>query len=183
MRAWAASRSIPGGLSVPPPCVSARFTPRSPVPVSRSPFPVILKESPDHHDADLVIRLYELRRDPVMRESRVAVNRTFWPRSAADVLALSAPDHPLNAPYRQIASYWEMVYGMVKHGVVHAEFMLESNGEGLFLLAKVEPYLKEIRAVMPRAFVNAEWVATKTDLGRETYGMYKARVAKALESR
>lgn len=144
---------------------------------------MILKESPDHHDADLVIRLYELRRDPVMRESRAAIARNFWPKSAADVLALGAPEHPLNAPYRQVGSYWEMVYGMVKHGVVHAEFMLESNGEGLYLLAKVAPYLQEIRAISPRAFVNAEWVATQTETGRQVFAMFKGRVAKALESR
>ena len=144
---------------------------------------MILKEAPDHHDADLVLRLYELRRDPVMRESRTAINRTFWPKTAADVLALAAPDHPLNAPYRQVASYWEMVYGMVKHGVVHAEFMLESNGEGLYLLAKVEPFLQEIRAVMPRAFLNAQWVAMNTELGRQGFALFKARVAKAMESR
>ena len=45
------------------------------------------KDMPDHHDADLVIKLYELRREPVMRESRSAINRQFWPATAEEALA------------------------------------------------------------------------------------------------
>src|SRR5262249_6307106 len=121
------------------------------------------RDTPDHHDAELVLRVYELRRDPVMRQSRHELLSTFWPRSYEDVTMLIKPTHPLNAAYRQVGSYWEMVYGIVRHGIVHPDFFMESNGEGLFLYARIAPYIEQYRAeVSPVAFRNAEWVATQT---------------------
>jgi hypothetical protein len=142
------------------------------------------KPAPDHHDAELVLKIYDLRREAVMRESRDAVNRDYWPRNEAEALAILQPEHPLNRAYRQTSTYWEMVYGMARHGVVHAEFLLESNGEGLFLFAKVQPYLAAIRkATSPRAFQKAEWISTEVDLGRTLLQMFRARVEKKLSGK
>lgn len=142
------------------------------------------KEHPDHHDAELAFKAYELRREAVMRESRNAINRDFWPKSFADVLAVTKADHPLNAPWRQTTTYWEMVYGTVKHGIVHADYFLESNGEGMFLFARVAPYLEEFRReVSPVAFQNAEWVAKNTAVGQRVFAMFTARVKKILETK
>lgn len=141
-------------------------------------------DKPDHHDADLVLRVYELRREPVMRESRAAINQKFWPKTFADVQAVLKGDHPLNASYRQVNTYWEMVYGMVKHGVVHADYFLESNGEGMLVFAKVAPFLEDLRREhSPLAFQNAEWVAKNTAVGRRAFDMMAGRVKKTLESR
>jgi hypothetical protein len=142
------------------------------------------KDTPDHHDAELVLRLYELRRETVMRESRDIVNSQFWPRSFDDVLAVTKRDHHLNRPFRQVGTYWEMVYGMVKHGIVNAEYFLESNGEGFFLFAKILPYLEAYRReVSAQAFRNAEWVALKSPAGRDVFEAIQARVKKQAEAR
>lgn len=139
----------------------------------------MLKDYPDHHDAELVLRLYELRREPVMRESRAALGATFLPKTYEEFAAVTKSDHPLNAAYRQVGTYWEMAYGLIKHGVLHADLAMESNGEGLLLLAKVHPWLARIRAeINPRAFVNAEWVATQTEAGQRVFALFQARVAK-----
>jgi hypothetical protein len=142
------------------------------------------KGMPDHHDAELAIRVYELRRDPVMRESRAAINQKFWPKSYDDVKALTKGEHPLNAAYRQVGSYWEMVYGFAKHGIVHPDFWLESNGEGLLLFAKVQPYLDQIRAELaPTAFRNAQWVSRESAEGRRLLQVFSERVQKTLAAR
>jgi hypothetical protein len=141
----------------------------------------MLKENPDHLDADLLLKIYDLRRESVMRESRAAINRDYWPRSADEAVDVQRADHPLNRAYRQTTGYWEMVYSMARHGVIHAEFLVENNGEGLFLFARVEPYLAQIReASSPRAFRNTEWVARQTETGRTMMEGFRARVAKML---
>jgi hypothetical protein len=141
-------------------------------------------DQPDHHDADLVLRVYELRREPVMRDSRAAINREFWPKAFEDVQAVLKADHPLNAAYRQVGSYWEMVYGFARHGIVHHDFWMENNGEGLYVFAKVAPFVEQIRqGATPMAFKNAEWAAKETAIGRRQFEMFSARVKKALESR
>ena len=142
------------------------------------------KDHPDHHDAELAFRAYELRRETVMRDSRNAINRDFWPKTYEDVLAVTKFDHPLNAPWRQTTTYWEMVYGTVKHGIVNADYFMESAGEGMFLFARVAPYLEELRRdVSPVAFQNAEWVAKNTAAGQRMFTMFTARVQKLLAAR
>jgi len=144
----------------------------------------VLKEAPDHHDADLVLKLYDLRRETVMRESRNAINSKFWPRTAAEAIAVTAAEHPLNVAFRQTSGYWEMVFGMARHGIIHPDFLVENNGEGLLLYARVEPYLPEFRqAVSPRSFRNAEWVAANSATGQVLMEGYRARVKRILETR
>ena len=142
------------------------------------------KDAPDHHDAELVLKLYELRTEPVMRQSRQDISTKFLPSTYDEFTAVSKDGHPLNASYRQVSSYWEMVYAMVKHGVMPGEFMLESCGEGLYLYAKVRPYLERFRKdVNPLAFQNAEWVAIHTKRGQLLTERYTKRVASALAAR
>ena len=135
------------------------------------------KVTPDHHDADLLLKVYDLRRETVMRESRSAIAAQFWPKTYDDVLAVVQGGHPLNAAWRQTTSYWEMVYNMARQGIVHAEYFVEGNGEGLLLFAKIEPYLKQFRdQFSPTAFRNTEWAATETQIGREIMGRFRSRL-------
>lgn len=140
----------------------------------------MLKDYPDHHDAELVLRMYELRREPVMRESRQKM-RQFLPKSYDELMSVVKAEHPLNAAFRQTSTYWEMVYGMARHGIVHADFLAETTGEGLLLFAKVKPYLERYRKdVSPRAFANAEWFAGASAMARDILAAQEARVAKAI---
>lgn len=143
------------------------------------------KEHPDHHDADLVLRVYEMRREAVMRQSRNTIMAEFWPKSFDDVKAVATRlDHPVNAAFRQVGTYWEMVYGMVKHGIVHPGYFLESNAEGFFLFARVHPFLEAYRKeISPLAFRNAEWVATECPEGKAVYEVIQARVKRMAEAR
>jgi hypothetical protein len=142
------------------------------------------KTTPDHHDAELLLKVYDLRREAVMRESRRAILRDFWPKTWADLESVLTAEHPLNPPYRQTGTYWEMVYSMVRHGIVNPAFWLENNGEGMFLYVKVEPFLDKLRASgQPKAFQNAEWVAKECPDGRPLYDRIKARVAQLAAAR
>ena len=140
-----------------------------------------MSKTPDHHDAELVLKVYDLRREPVMRESRDAINKDYWPRNEAEALAILAPDHPLNRAYRQTSTYWEMVYGMAKHGIVHADYLMESSGEGVLIYSRVEPWLAALREKSgPFAFANAEWVATQCERGKVVAARFRARQEAAI---
>ena len=144
---------------------------------------MLQKDIPDHHDAELIIKLYDLRREPMMRESRSAMYNKYWPRSAEEAVEVLRPDHPLNTPFRQTTGYWEMVFGMAHHGIVHADYLVENSGEGIFLFARAEPYIEAIRAAASRRTLkHTEWAATSTDMGRTLLEHFRARVAKALAS-
>ncbi|MGE3174898.1 MAG: hypothetical protein AB7O97_19885 [Planctomycetota bacterium] len=141
-----------------------------------------IKEAPDHHDADLVLKLYDLRRESVMRQSRDAIAR-FLPRSFEDVVALTKPEHPNNAAWRQVSSYFEMAYGFARHGVVNPDFLAENTGEGMLLFAKVEPHLERLRSeVAPTAFKNAEWLTQNSAVARQRLQMFQQRIRAQLEN-
>ncbi len=146
----------------------------------------MIKEYPDHRDADLVLRAYELRREPVLREARKAIVSDWWPKSLEDLKAIVVWGHPQNDAFRQVTSYWELVYGMARHGIVHSEYMADSaGGEGLIILAKVRPWLAEFRSAGagPRFLRNTEWIATETETGRELFGRLQDRIEQMRASR
>jgi hypothetical protein len=142
------------------------------------------KSAPDHEDARLVLQLYDLRREAVIRESRDAILRDFWPKSEDEALAVLQPEHPLNRAWRQTSTYWEMAYGMARHGIVHTDYLLENTGEGIFLFAKVEPYLGAMRAAShPGVLKNAEWIVGSGDVGRSVLERCRKRVGQWHENR
>jgi hypothetical protein len=97
-------------------------------------------------DADIILKLYELRTETVMREARNWVIGQFWPNTVDDVFdVLQNPAHPHNPHLRQVLSYWEMAAALVLHGAVSAELFVDTNGEGFFLLAKFAHILEGIR--------------------------------------
>ena len=140
------------------------------------------KEKPDHHDAELVLKLYELRREAVMRQSRDTMMR-FLPKSWDDLNAVASNiAHPSNAAWRQVSSYWEMAYSFARHGIVNPDFLIENGTEGLFLYAKVQPWLERFRKeTSPTAFRNAEWITTNCDSGKQRLEMVRNRIAKMME--
>ncbi len=141
------------------------------------------KEVPDHHDAELVLRLYDLRRETVMRESRAKLG-AFLPRTFEEFVAVTQPQHPSNAAFRQVSSYWEMAYGFARHHIVNADFLMENTTEGLFLYAKILPFLARFRQEgSPTAFRNAEWITTQCETGKQRLEMVQARIRKMLEAR
>src|SRR5271157_5827509 len=101
-------------------------------------------------DAEIILRLYELRTEAVMRQARAWITGEFWPATAEEFFAVALnPADPHNAWYRQVTTYWEMAAAMVLHGAVSAELFVDCNGEGFFLLSKFAPLLDEIRARTP----------------------------------
>lgn len=136
------------------------------------------KEKADYQDLELTLRLYEMRRESVTRQSRDALNLKFWPKSYDELKAVSSDiKHDFNGPWRQMTSYWEMVYGFARHGLCNADFLVENNGEGLFLFAKIKPFLEDFRRDnSPTAFQNTEWITQNCEMGKKRFEMICARV-------
>lgn len=132
---------------------------------------------PTAADADIALKLYDMRREPVMRQSREILLRWF-PESFDDVAAYADFGHEHNAAFRQVTSYFEMAYGLARRGAVHPEVLMEWCGEGVFLFAKLHPFLAEFRErVSGSAFANTEWAVKNTEVGRAKFEQHSARLA------
>jgi hypothetical protein len=134
-----------------------------------------------HADAQLILQLYDLRREAEMRKARNWVATQFWPQSADDYIKVaSAVGTPENAWLRQVTSYWDMVAAFVLHGALNEELFFAPGvgNEMLFVFGKVHPFLKEIRekTQSPAAFATVENIINKSKSGRERFAMISKRV-------
>jgi hypothetical protein len=96
-----------------------------------------------HEDADLILKLYDLRREAVMREARNWFF-SFEPKSIQDFTDVFLGDK--SAYFRMVVSYWEMAASLVNNGAIDEQMFNEANGEHVFVFSKVEPFLKDLRA-------------------------------------
>ena len=99
--------------------------------------------STKYESADLILKLYDLRREPTMREARQWM-AYFNPESAQDVLDALMGER--SAYFRQVMSYWDMAAAFVLNGAIDEQMFDDANGEHLFYFAKIEPFLAELRA-------------------------------------
>ena len=97
-----------------------------------------------HEDADLILKLYDLRREAVMREARNWLF-TFNPTSVQDVMETMVGEH--SGHLRMVISYWDMACAMVTSGAIDEELFNQTNGEHVFVYMKIEPVLQDLRAM------------------------------------
>jgi hypothetical protein len=99
---------------------------------------------PSHHDAELILKLYELRREPVMREAR-AHYASLAPSIDAFLAVAANPMTKENSYVRQVCGYWEMTASLVVHGTLNALLVYDACQEMYFVYAKIQPFLEELR--------------------------------------
>ncbi|HEX6733002.1 MAG TPA: hypothetical protein VF074_23475 [Pyrinomonadaceae bacterium] len=111
--------------------------------------------SSDYESADLLIKLYELRREEKLRAAREWYRRDFHPASAQDVLDTLRGEH--SAYFRMVTSYWEMAASFVNHGAIDWKMFMDANpGEPVNVFAKLYPYLAELREMFTSQYDDAE---------------------------
>jgi hypothetical protein len=129
-----------------------------------------------YESATLLIRLYELRREPAMREARAWFAREFHPSSADEILqAISGPD---SAKFRMVSSYWDMAASFVVNGAIDEKMFNDANGEQLVVWSKIEPYIHDYRAKMgnPAYLGSLEAVVMKRPGAREAMAALRERL-------
>ena len=137
-------------------------------------------------DAELIMRLYELRREPEMRKARNWWLTQFWPNNAEDFMKIAVTlGTQENNWLRQVGGYWGMAAAFVQAGALDHELFLQPSvsGEMFFIFAKVQPFLKELREQLgdPEVFRNVEEVIKGSKWGRNRLEFIAKRVATAKE--
>jgi hypothetical protein len=93
-------------------------------------------------DANLILKLYEIRREPVMREARNWFF-TFNPTTTAEYMEAMMGEH--SGHLRMVITYWDMAASLVNNGAIDEQMFNDANGEHLFVFAKIEPILEGLR--------------------------------------
>ena len=128
-------------------------------------------------DAEIVIKLYQLRTEAVLRKARAWLVGDFWPKTAEEFFAVyDNPADKHNPFIRQVISYWEMAAAMVIHGAVSAELFVDANAEGFFILAKFAPILEAIREKNPTFLIKTSEMVKRFSSAAQRYQAIKKRV-------
>ena len=147
-----------------------------------------MSKKPTAADAQLIMQLYDLRREAEMRKARSWWLGEFWPQSADDFMKIAgAMGSQENNWLRQVGGYWSMAASFVLHGALSEELFIQPavSGEMVFVFAKVQPFLKELREKSgdPQLFGNIEKVITGSKFGRERLKLTLKRVETMREKR
>ena len=119
--------------------------------------------------ANLQIKLYDLRREPRLREAREWFSDHFHPQTLDDVMKICPPGTKENAHMRQVLSYWEMVASMSNRGLVNEDLFFESANEEWAAFQQVKPVLAGWREMFsnPKFLSNLESHCTRLEAWRE----------------
>jgi hypothetical protein len=122
-----------------------------------------MKNPATYDDANLILKLYDLRREPRLRDARKWFGGAPQFQSREEWLKCCPPGSEENASYRMVVTYWEMVASLVASDVLNAELFYASNAEMLFVWEKIRIFLPEMRAAQknPMMYRNLEQVATQ----------------------
>jgi hypothetical protein len=135
-----------------------------------------------YEDANLILRLYELRRDETLREARNWFGAHFHPASAEEMMQKYPFGSKENTYTRMVISYWDMACSFVTSGVLNQELLFQSGGELLFVWEKIRPITEGMRKITgnPNAWGNIEKVGNAyiKFIGPEAYTGVQAMISR-----
>ncbi|HXJ15641.1 MAG TPA: hypothetical protein VNM68_00405 [Candidatus Polarisedimenticolia bacterium] len=122
-----------------------------------------------HEQVNLMLRLYDIRREPVLREARGWYVANFHPASMEDVNRQAPMGSKQNAFVRMVLSYWEMAASIVNRGLIDEEFFFENTGEQWVVWERVRPIIEAWRSSYgnPHLFGHLEKHFRRLDAWRE----------------
>jgi hypothetical protein len=134
--------------------------------------------------AELILKLYELRRETVMREARSFVGGTFAPASGDELVALVSKGGRESGFVLQVYGYWDMVCAFVLHGMLTEPLVYDTCQEMYFQYAKLQPCLKGFRQKMnlPEWMQNIEKVIEGSKRGRKRIAAMQQNLARMKEN-
>lgn len=135
-----------------------------------------------YDDANLILKLYDLRREPKMREARDWYVKNFYAESPEGLLQVAPMGSQENAYMRQVFSYWDMAASFITSGVLNQELFFQTGGELLVVWARIEKSVPGMRQFFknPNFLKNMETVANSfiAYMGQEAYASFIERVGR-----
>ena len=116
-----------------------------------------------YNDAELILRLYDLRREDRLRAARAWFAGNFQAQSVAEFMEKYPPGSDHNAYFRMVTTYWEMAASFLARGVIHDELFFENSGELLLVWEKSKSLIQDMRQARknPILYRNLEKAATR----------------------
>ena len=126
-------------------------------------------------EGELILKLYELRREATLRKARDWYFMEFNPESMEDFNRAMYSEH--SGHLRMVLTYWDMAAALVNHGAISADLFNAANGEHIGVFSKIERLLPEIRTeLQPQFLGNLEKLIDSTPGVRERLSIMRERM-------
>lgn len=138
-----------------------------------------MPKKPTTADAQLILQLYDFRREAEMRKAR-GWFAGFSPNNADDIMkVINGFGTQENAWFRQISGYWDMAACLVLRGALNEDLFTDTNGEMWFMFSKLSPFLKDVREKMqrPQFMLHVEKMTKKSKVGQERLRTFEKQAA------
>lgn len=136
-------------------------------------------------DADLILKLYDLRREPKMREAREYMAQRFLPATFDEFMFIvKGMGTDENRHFRQTLTYWDMAASLVVHGALNEQLFIANAGEMFLFYTKCRPYIERVRKETgnPNFLRFMEQVAEGSKEGRARVAFFTDRIASMLKA-
>jgi hypothetical protein len=122
-----------------------------------------------HKQANLLLRLYELRREDRLRQARAWFVANFDAKTPEEVTQKYPSGSEGNTNMRMAIGYWEMAAGLSNRGLMDDDLFFENAGEGFLVYDRIRDLLPAMRAAYknPHAFAQLEAFGKRMEAWQE----------------
>ena len=133
--------------------------------------------------ADLLMKLYDLRREEKMREARSWII-SFFPESVEDIIKTMI-DSETSAKFRMVTTYWDMAAGFVNRGAIDEEMFFDSGNEAWVVFSKIQPFVEGVRQTIenPKFLMNIETLLMRQPNALETLAARRESMKRWMQAR
>jgi len=122
-----------------------------------------------HEQGELMLKLYEIRREDKLREARKWYFANFNPTTFDDVVKYFMSPGEEGGYIRMVATYWDMVANYASRGLLDEEFLFETTGEQWIIWERLKPVIAQWREAFknPHTFSKLEAHVQRYEAWRE----------------
>src|SRR6187549_2881195 len=104
-----------------------------------------MENKPTHEQAQLHLQVYDLRREPRLREARDWFQQNYRAETLEDAMKLAAPGTEHGTFLGMVMGYWEQACALLNYGLLHEDLFFETSGEFFGVWEQLKAIVPECR--------------------------------------
>ena len=88
-----------------------------------------METKPTHEQAQLHLQVYDLRREPRLRQARDWFQQNYRAQTIEDAMRIAAPGTEPGTFVGMVIGYWEQACALLNYGLLHEGLFFETSGE------------------------------------------------------
>src|SRR5215207_8479804 len=100
---------------------------------------------PTHEQAQLHLQVYDLRREPRLRQARDWFQQNFRADTLEEAMKIAAPGTEGGTNFGMVIGYWEQACALLNYELLHEDLFFETSGEFFFIWETMKTIVPQFR--------------------------------------